>query len=76
VRAPRTDLLAVPGGKLNCEGCIETNSHQRATVPRVYAAGDGVSEMNQIAVAAGHAAIAATDIHNNLCTDCNQTAPA
>ncbi|MEI9407144.1 NAD(P)/FAD-dependent oxidoreductase, partial [Mesorhizobium sp. Cs1330R2N1] len=35
-------------------------------VPGLYAAGDVVNEINQIAVAFGHAAIAATDIHNHL----------
>jgi thioredoxin reductase (NADPH) len=32
----------------------------------LYAAGDVVSALNQISVATGHAAIAATDIHNQL----------
>jgi thioredoxin reductase (NADPH) len=72
---PRADLLAALGGRMNCEGCIETDSHQRTTVPGVYAAGDVVNELNQIAVAAGHAAIAATDIHNSLRTDDGQTPP-
>ena len=40
--------------------------HQRTTVPALYAAGDVVDELNQISVAVGHAALAATDIHNQL----------
>lgn len=39
---------------------------QRTTVPGLYAAGDMINEINQLAVAFGHAAIAATDIHNRL----------
>jgi thioredoxin reductase (NADPH) len=35
-------------------------------VPGLYAAGDVVNEINQIAVAFGHAAVSATDIHNYL----------
>ncbi|RWE28487.1 MAG: NAD(P)/FAD-dependent oxidoreductase, partial [Mesorhizobium sp.] len=34
----------------------------------LYAAGDVVDEINQIAVAFGHAAMAATDMHNYLAT--------
>jgi thioredoxin reductase (NADPH) len=52
----------------HCEdaGCIIVDHHQRTNVPGLYAAGDVVQELNQIAVALGHAAIAATDIHNSL----------
>jgi thioredoxin reductase (NADPH) len=35
-------------------------------VPGLYAAGDVVAGLNQIAVAAGQAAIATTAIHNGL----------
>jgi len=35
-------------------------------VPGLLAAGDIVSDLNQISVAVGHAAIAATAIHNSL----------
>ena len=73
---PRADLLASLGGVLNAEGCIETDAHQRTTVPGIYAAGDVVNELNQIAVAAGHAAIAATHIHNTLREEDHQIPPA
>jgi thioredoxin reductase (NADPH) len=36
------------------------------SVPGLYAVGDVVSALNQIAVATGHAAIAATAVHNGL----------
>jgi thioredoxin reductase (NADPH) len=35
-------------------------------VPGLYAAGDVVTDLHQLSVASGHAAIAATAIHNNL----------
>jgi thioredoxin reductase (NADPH) len=47
-------------------GNLLVDGHQRTDVPGLYAAGDIVNEVNQIAVAFGHAAIAATDIHNHL----------
>ena len=47
-------------------GNLTVDMHQRTTVENLYAAGDIVSDLHQIAVAAGHAAIAATSIHNNL----------
>jgi thioredoxin reductase (NADPH) len=49
------------------DGSIITDRRQRTSVPGVYACGDIVHDsLNQIAVAAGHAAIAATAIHNSL----------
>ena len=49
------------------DGSICTDAHQRTSLPGVYACGDIVHDtLNQIAVAAGHAAIAATAIHNSL----------
>jgi thioredoxin reductase (NADPH) len=61
---PRSELLRGLGGQLNEADCMVTDDHQRTSVPGVYAAGDVVTELNQIAVGTGHAAIAATDIHN------------
>ena len=49
------------------DGSILTDRHQQTSVRSVYACGDIVYDtLNQIAVAAGQAAIAATAIHNNL----------
>jgi thioredoxin reductase (NADPH) len=49
------------------DGSIRTDRHQRTSIEDVYACGDIVHEtLNQIAVGAGHAAIAATVIHNSL----------
>lgn len=41
-------------------------SHQTTGVPGLYAIGDVVSALNQISVAVGHAALAASDIHQRL----------
>jgi thioredoxin reductase (NADPH) len=54
------------GAKTNDVGCLEVDAHQRTTVDGIYAAGDVVSDLHQIAVATGHAAIAATHIHKSL----------
>jgi thioredoxin reductase (NADPH) len=47
-------------------GNLEVDDHQRTTVNGLYAAGDVVTDLHQLSVAFGHAAIAATDIHNRL----------
>jgi Pyridine nucleotide-disulphide oxidoreductase len=54
------------GGALTSEGSIETDEHQRTSVPGVWAIGDVVDALDQMAVAIGHAAIATTDVHNSL----------
>jgi thioredoxin reductase (NADPH) len=45
---------------------LVVNERQRTRVPGLYAIGDAVQGLNQIAVATGQAAIAATCIHNTL----------
>jgi thioredoxin reductase (NADPH) len=62
----RSELAVALGAKTNDVGCLEVDAHQRTTVDGVYAAGDVVSDLHQIAVATGHAAIAATHIHKSL----------
>jgi len=54
------------GVKLDEAGRIRVNKAQRTSVPGVYAAGDIVRGLNQISVAMGQAAVAATAIHNFL----------
>lgn len=63
---PRTSLAAQLGAQLAQEKTIEVDSHQRSSVAGAYAAGDVVHALDQIAVAFGHAAIAATTMHNEL----------
>jgi thioredoxin reductase (NADPH) len=62
----RSELAASLGA--DTADCAElvVDTHQRTTVPGLYAIGDVVRGLNQIAVAAGQAAIAATAIHNTL----------
>jgi thioredoxin reductase (NADPH) len=48
------------------EGMIQVDMHQKSSVDGVYAAGDVVTDLHQIAVATAHAAVAATRIHNML----------
>lgn len=62
----RAQLAVQLGAQCNAEGFLKTDDHQRTSVPGLYAAGDVVNELNQICVASGHAAIAATDIYNTL----------
>ncbi|ABD90118.1 NAD(P)/FAD-dependent oxidoreductase [Rhodopseudomonas palustris] len=62
----RSDLAAALGAATNPVGCLKVDDHQRTTVPGIYAAGDVVSDLHQIAVGTGHAAIAATHIHKTL----------
>lgn len=63
---PRSALARGLGAKLDEQGSIIVDAHCRTDVPGLYAAGDVVSGLDQIAVAIGHAAIAATAIHNDL----------
>ncbi len=64
--SPRSELATQLGARCNRDGKLIVDRHQRTTVPALYAAGDVVDELNQISVAMGHAAVAATDIHNRL----------
>jgi thioredoxin reductase (NADPH) len=63
---PQTALAEQLGLKLAQERTIETDKHQRTSAEGVFAAGDVVHALDQIAVAFGHAAIAATAMHNFL----------
>ena len=62
----RSELGKELGARHNDTGCLEVDAHQQTSVAGLYAIGDVVSDLHQIAVATGHAAIAATHVHNNL----------
>jgi thioredoxin reductase (NADPH) len=62
----RSDLARSLGATCDEAGQIVVDERLRTTVEGVYAAGDVANDLNQIAVAAGHAAIAATCMHNAL----------
>ncbi|TNC74958.1 NAD(P)/FAD-dependent oxidoreductase [Rubellimicrobium roseum] len=63
---PRTDLAGMLGVELTEDRRFVTDAHQRSSHPGVYAAGDAVTGLNQIAVAMAQAEVAAVDIHNTL----------
>ncbi len=62
----RSELAIEIGARCTGQGDVIVDKHQRTSVPGLYAAGDVVRALNQISVAVGHAAIAATHIHNHL----------
>ncbi len=62
----RSQLALALGAACDEEGALHVDSRQETSVPGLYAIGDVVSALNQIAVATGHAAIAATAVHNRL----------
>lgn len=62
----RADLARGLGAAQEDDDDVIVNEHQQTSVCGLYAAGDVVSGLNQIIVAAGQAAIAATHIHNSL----------
>ena len=62
----RSGLAQRLGASTDAIGNLVVCPHQQTNIPGLYAAGDVVNEINQLAVAFGHAAIAATHIHNSL----------
>jgi thioredoxin reductase (NADPH) len=70
----RSELLTRLDRRVNNAGCVITDAHQQTSVPGLYAVGDVVNELDQIAVATAHAAIAATAIHNALNEEDRKTA--
>lgn len=64
--ASQAGLACALGARQDELGNLLVDSHQMTAVEGLYAAGDVVRGLNQIAVAAGEAAIAATAMHNRL----------
>lgn len=62
----RSGLARRLGAATTAQGELVVDRHMQTTVPGLYAAGDVVLALSQIAVAAGQAATAATAIHNRL----------
>ena len=62
----RSDLATRLGASSTENGNLEVDNHQRTSIDSLYAAGDVVTDLHQLSVAFGHAAIAATDMHNRL----------
>ncbi len=63
---PCTDLAAALGVRLTDDGLVKVDARQRTSVNGVYAVGDLTEALDQIGVAMGQAAIAATALHNDL----------
>jgi thioredoxin reductase (NADPH) len=62
----RSELAASLGAATSDCSELVVDDHQCTSVPGLYAVGDVVCGLNQIAVATGQAAVAATRIHNRL----------
>jgi thioredoxin reductase (NADPH) len=54
------------GAELGEDGSLPVDSHQRTSIPGLYAAGDVVLGLDQISHAIGEAGVAATAIRNDL----------
>ena len=59
-------LAEMLGAKLSADCCVVVDSHQRASVPGFYAAGDVVKGLDQISHAMGEGGVASTTIRNDL----------
>jgi thioredoxin reductase (NADPH) len=59
-------LAQMVGAELSADCCIKIDSHQRAGVAGLYAAGDVVLGLDQISHAMGEGGVAATTIRNDL----------
>ena len=64
--ASQAQMAVALGATTDAGGELIVDQHMQTTVAGLYAAGDVVSGLNQVSVAVGHAAIAATAIHNGL----------
>lgn len=60
--------LATTGLGARCSevGNLQVDEHQRTSVDGLFGAGDVVTDLHQLSVATGHAAVAATAIHHRL----------
>jgi thioredoxin reductase (NADPH) len=61
-----TQLAEMLGAELSPDCCIRVDSHQRTSVPGLYAAGDVVIGLDQISHAMGEGGVASTTIRNDL----------
>ena len=61
-----TQLAEMVGADLSSDDCVKVDTHQRTSVPGLYAAGDVVIGLDQISHAMGEGGVAATTIRNDL----------
>lgn len=62
----RSELSLALGADHTAEGFLTVDQKQQSTISGLYGVGDVVSDLHQISVAFGHAAVAACHIHNEL----------
>ncbi|MBR1362365.1 NAD(P)/FAD-dependent oxidoreductase [Bradyrhizobium ottawaense] len=62
----RSQLAVSLGAQHTGEGYLKVDDHQRTSVDGLYGIGDVVTDLHQISVAFGHAALAACTIHHSL----------
>ena len=65
---PKSALAAQLGAEIDGNGSVVVDKHCRTSVSGLYAAGDVVAGLHQLAVAVGQGAAVATAIHNDLRT--------
>ncbi|HET6433119.1 NAD(P)/FAD-dependent oxidoreductase [Dyella sp.] len=63
---PQAGMVQALAPQADAQGALRVGDHMETSVPGLYAIGDLVSGLNQISVAVGHAALAATAIHRAL----------
>jgi thioredoxin reductase (NADPH) len=63
---PRTELARQLGLTVDEGGCLDSGAHFETSIPGFFAAGDIVRGLDQISVAMGHGATAATNVHSRL----------
>lgn len=63
---PRNELALGLRARVDAAGNLVVDAHRQTVIPGLYAAGDVTGGLDQIAVAFGEAAIAATAIHNSI----------
>ena len=64
----RSQLGIQLGAAVSSEGCLTVDGHQATSIEGVYAAGDVIKGLDQIASALGHGSVAATAIRNYIAT--------
>jgi thioredoxin reductase (NADPH) len=62
----QSGLATALGARVDDNGELRVDAHMQTSVDGLYAIGDVVSALNQISVALGHAAIAASAMHHRL----------
>jgi thioredoxin reductase (NADPH) len=62
---PQSELAATLGAALDERGALKTDRHQQTSVRGLYAVGGVAEGLDQVVVAMGHGAVAATHVHNH-----------